>query len=190
MIYTKFKVQDKWEYREFNSNEELNKFIKENEGKFSEYEIKPDDKKRNFFQNWWYNISHTKSNLKKVRGSPYASLQLAYKARLIIVGLLIPYLAWMTFKLVKNYHATGYMNIVGRVISIVIMAYIMYKVWKTIPQAKKQMEYYRKYPHTINYCPTDTKETVDEIFAKIKQNKENRDKEVKKQNDVQKKEDK
>jgi len=182
MIQAKFKIQDKWEYRDFKDKSELDTFLKENEGRFSDYKIKEDETK-NMFSKWWKSITHTKSNWKKVKSSPYASLLLAYKARKIIIGLLIPYMLWMTYKMVVNYQAVGFMNTVGRIITVVIMGFIIYKIWSTIPQAKKQIDYYKKYPHTINYCPTNTKETIDDIFAKIKENKE---KEVKQ--DVWKKE--
>lgn len=182
MIQAKFKIQDKWEYRDFKDKSELDTFLKENEGRFSDYKIKEDETK-NIFSKWWKGITHTKSNWKKVKSSPYASLLLAYKARKIIIGLLIPYMLWMTYKMVVNYQAVGFMNTVGRIITVVIMGFIIYKIWSTIPQAKKQIDYYKKYPHTINYCPTNTKETIDDIFSKIKQNKE---KEVKQ--DVWKKE--
>jgi hypothetical protein len=170
MIKAKFKIKDEWEYKEFKTQEELDKFIADNKSSFSEYSVKPQGK--NFLVDWWKNITHTKKNWKKVRSSPYASLILAYKARKIIIGLLIPYLIYMTYKLVINYHASGMMLTVGRVVSIGIMGWVCYRIYRTIPAAKKQIEYYKKFPHTINYCPTNTKETVDNILDKIKQNKE------------------
>lgn len=171
-INVKFKIQDKWEYRDFNSQQELDKFLIDNKGSFSEYQIKPQESK-NFFKKWWNNITHTRKNWKKVRASPFASLTLAYKARIIIIGLLIPYLLWMTYKMVRDYHAVGMMGTIGRLFMIGIMAYICWKIYSTIPQAKKQMEYYKKFPHTINYCPVNTKETVDDILKKIKENRDN-----------------
>jgi hypothetical protein len=177
MIQAKFKVGENWEYREFNSKQELDNFILEYKGSYSEYQLKP-EKSKNFFKNWWNNITHTKSNWKKVKASPFASLQLAYKARMIIVGILIPYLIYMTYKMVRDYHAVGIMGTFGRLVSIGVMGFIMFKIYQTIPAAKKQMEYYKKFPHTINYCPTNTKETVDDILKKIKENKE-KEKEVK-----------
>jgi hypothetical protein len=174
MISAKFKVGSNWEYRDFNSQPELDNFLLEYKGYYSEYQIKPIDK-GNWLTKWWKNISHTKSNWKKVKSSPFASLQLAYKARIIIVSILIPYLLWMTYKMVRDYHATGIMGTFGRLVSIGVMAFISWKVYQTIPMAKKQIEYYKKFPHVINYCPTDTKETVDEILSKIKENKKEQD---------------
>ena len=72
--------------------------------------------------------------------------------------------------MVINYNANGFMLTLGRGIMIFIFAYLIYKIWKTIPQAKKEIEYYKKYPHLINYCPTNTKEDINDILNKIKEN--------------------
>ena len=61
MIQAKFKIQDKWEYRDFKDKSELDTFLKENEGRFSDYKIKEDETK-NMFSKWWKSITHTKSN--------------------------------------------------------------------------------------------------------------------------------
>jgi hypothetical protein len=74
--------------------------------------------------------------------------------------------------MVRDYSAIGFMGTVGKLFMIGIMIYICYKIYQTIPNAKRQIEYYKKYPHTINYCPANTKETVDEILSKIKENKD------------------
>ena len=165
----KFKGEDKYNYRDFNSEKELTDFLEKDSREVEDYQFR-EKKVSNWFLTWWNNMRNTKKNWKKVQGSPFASLNLALKFRKLIVGLLIPYLAWMTFKMVKNYNATGFMGTVGKVISIAIMSYICWKIYSTIPQAKKQIEYYKKYPHTINYVPTNTKETVDDILNKIKDN--------------------
>ena len=178
MIQAKFKIKDKWEYRDFNSKEELDKFIQDNKAAFSEYKIREETKK-NWFLNWWSNIRNTKKNWKKVKASPFASLSLSYKFRKIIVGLLIPYLLWMTYKMIRDSHVIGAMGIVSRVVTIGVMAWIMYKIYSTIPAAKKQIEYYKKYPHLVDYCPANVKETVDGIINKIKENQE-KEKEVNK----------
>jgi hypothetical protein len=62
------------------------------------------------------------------------------------------------------------MGIFQQVVSGGIIVYIAWKLYSTIPAAKRQLEYYKKNPHTINYCPTNVKEDVDDILRKIKQN--------------------
>ncbi|MCK9430212.1 MAG: hypothetical protein M0R17_09435 [Candidatus Omnitrophica bacterium] len=172
MIEVKFKKEDKWEYKTFENQKQLDDFLKVNEGIYSEYKIKPKKTIKSLFLNWWRNIRNTKKNWNKVRASPFASLTLAYKARKIIIGLLIPYLIYMTFKMVKNYAAVGLMGTIGKAFMIGIMAFICWKIYQTIPMAKKKIDYYKKYPHTINYCPANTKETVDDILKKIEENQD------------------
>lgn len=170
MIEAKFKVGNEWEYREFSSEEQFSKFLADNEGAFSEYQIKPEEK-LNWFIKWWRNLTNTKKNWKKVKASPYATLGLALKFRKLIIGLLIPWLLWKTYKMVVNYKIDGIMGLIGRLAMILIMVYVCWQIYRSIPRAKKEIEYYKKYPHTINYCPTNTKETVNDILEKIKQNK-------------------
>jgi len=117
-------------------------------------------------------IKNTRKNWKKVQASPYARLELALKAKKLIIGLLIPYLIYMTYKMVVGMSGSGFMGVFTKLVSIGIMSYVCWRIYKTIPQAKKQIEYYKKYPHTINYCPTNTKETIDDIFKNIEKNKE------------------
>ena len=129
------------------------------------------EKEKVGFQKWWYNLTHVRKNYKKVRASPYASLLFALKIRKVIIGILIPYLIYMCVKMVIGYSARGFMQTFGRVIMLAIFAYLIYRIWSTIPAAKKQLEYYKKYPHTINYCPSNVKEDIDDIINKIKNNK-------------------
>jgi hypothetical protein len=128
--------------------------------------------KNNWLVAWFTNLRNTKKNIKKVSASPYARLTLALKARKIIIGILTPWLIYMTYSMVVGIHASGVAGTFQRVIMIGMMAYIIWKIYSTIPQAKKQLEYYKKYPHTINYVPTNVKEDVDSILAKIKTNAE------------------
>ncbi len=130
-------------------------------------------KDNNWLLKWWHNTKNTKKNWKKVKSSPFASLTLALKARQIIIGCLIPYLLYMTWNMVTKIRINGVMGFIQKVITIGIMSFVCYKIYRTIPQAKRQIEYYKKNPHTINYCPVDIKETVDEILTKVKDNKEN-----------------
>jgi len=135
-------------------------------------------------KNWWKNLKNTKQNYKKVRASPYASLKIALKVRQIVVWIIIPILVYMTYSLVKHAPKNGMMTTITNLFTICIMGYVCWMIYKTIPAAKAQIDYYKKYPHLINYAPTNTKETIDEILAKIQQNKE---KEVEKQDVRQKK---
>lgn len=128
-------------------------------------------KPRNWLVEWFKNLSNTKKNWGKVKSSPYASLTFALKVRQVIIGLLIPYLLWFTYTMIRDYHANGMMLTIGRLFMGGIMAYVCWKIYSTIPAAKKQIEYYKKYPHLINYCPTDTRQTVDDIMKKIEENK-------------------
>lgn len=124
----------------------------------------------NWLVKWFSNLKNTKKNFQKVRSSPFASLTLALKARKLILAGLIPWLIYMTWNMVSKVHANGISGTIQRVLMIGMMGYIIWKIYSTIPQAKKQIEYYKKFPHTINYCPTNTKETIDEILAKVKKN--------------------
>lgn len=136
----------------------------------------------NWLVKWWTNLKNTKKNYQKVRASPFASLTLALKARKLIIAGLIPWLIYMTYSMVTKIHSNGFSGTFQRIIMIGMMGFIIWKIYSTIPQAKKQIEYYKKFPHTINYCPTNTKETIDEILAKIKKNQEDlklKEKEVK-----------
>jgi len=134
--------------------------------------------KNKSIKNWWYNLTHVRSNYKKVQSSPYASLLFALKVRKFIVALLIPYIIYMCVKMVIDYSGKGFMQTFGRAVIIGVFIFLVYKIYATIPQAKKQLEYYRKYPHTINYCPSNSKEDIDDIIKKIKENRERAEKEV------------
>ena len=119
---------------------------------------------------WYGNIKNTKKNFKKVKGSPYASLVFALKVRKMILIPLMLFIAWKGYDIITNYNADGLMNTVGKIIMFAVFAYLLYRIYATIPAAKKQIEYYKKYPHVINYCPTDVKEDVDDILKKVKTN--------------------
>ena len=140
------------------------------------------EKQHNPIQAWFYNLTHVRKNYKKVRASPYASLLFAIKVRKVVVGILIPYLIYRGIRLILDYEVGGYMTLVGRIIMFCIFAYIIYRIWKTIPDANKQLEYYKKYPHTINYCPNNVREDVDDIIKKIKENKEKKESEEQQKN--------
>lgn len=143
------------------------------------------EKQKNPIKEWWYNIKHTKQNYKKVKASPYASLVFSLKVRKMVLVPIMILIAWRGFNMVMNIKGSSFMDIFQRVFTIGILVYLLYRIYKTIPDAKKQIAYYRKYPHVINYCPTNVKEDVDDILEKIKQNQLN-SQEVKK--DVPKKE--
>lgn len=138
--------------------------------------LEKEEFKKNWLVQWLRNLKNTKKNYKKVKSSPYASLVFALKVRKVIIGLLIPYLIYMGINLAMKVRTDGIMGIVQKVVSIGIMAFICWKIYATIPAAKRQIEYYKKNPHTINYCPTNVKEDVDTILAKIKQNQLNEQK--------------
>ena len=131
------------------------------------------NKKDNPVKKWFSNVKNTRKNFKKVRASPYASLSFALKIRKMILIPLILFIAWKGYDIIVNYRASGFMNTFGKIIMFCVFAYLIYRIYRTIPQAKKQIEYYKKYPHVINYCPTNVKEDVDDILAKVKQNKLN-----------------
>jgi len=130
------------------------------------------EKRKNTIKEYFNNFKNVKSNFKKVKSSPYASLSLALKARKLIIGGLIIWIGWMGYGMVKNYQGQGVMLLVGRIIMISVLGYVCYSLYKTIPQAQKQLDYYKKYPHLINYAPTDTKQTINEIMNNIKLNQE------------------
>jgi len=173
MIEAKYRYsgEDKFNYRYFKSEEEMMKFLENDSKEIAEYDFR-EKQKTNPIKNWFYNIFHARKNWKKVKASPYASLTLALKARKLIIGILIPYLAYMTYQMISNYRVTGMMGLIQKLFTIGIMSFVCWKIYKTIPAAKKQIEYYKKYPHLINYCPTNVKQDVDDILNKIKENKE------------------
>ncbi|MDD4110169.1 MAG: hypothetical protein PHS54_01295 [Clostridia bacterium] len=120
--------------------------------------------------NWWNNLKNTKKNYQKVKSSPYASLVFALKVRKMILIPLILFIIWKGYDTIRSYNVDGVMGVVGKIIMLAVFIYLVWRIYRTIPAAKKQIEYYRKYPHVINYCPTNVKEDVDDILNKIKQN--------------------
>lgn len=121
-------------------------------------------------KDWWNNVKNTKQNYQKVKASPYASLVFRNKIAKMIIFPLIGFLIWKGYDTIINYNVDGFMNTVGKVIMFFVFAFIIWRVYKIIPQSKKQLEYYRKYPHVINYCPTNVKEDIDDILNKVKDN--------------------
>lgn len=188
MIQAKWKYsgEDKWNYQDFKSEQEMKNFLDKDPKEIQDYKFRPIEEdptiKNNWFLKWFRNVKNTKKNWKKVRASPYASLELGLKARKIILAILLPWLAYMGYKLVTGVRADGFTGLLQKLFSAGIMIYIIWKIYKTIPDMKRQIEYYKKFPDTINYCPTNTKETVDEILKNIKdnQNKQEDNKNVQK----------
>lgn len=125
----------------------------------------------NFLKKRVEDFKNVGRNYKKVRGSPFARLNIAYKARIIVVSLLIPYIAYLGYRMVVTMPNNGFTSTITRVVSIAILVFLCYKIYETIPISKKQIEYYKKYPHLINYAPENVKETVDSILNKFKEEK-------------------
>jgi hypothetical protein len=139
----------------------------------------PNVNNKNPVQNWWNNLKNTRKNYKKVKSSPYASLLFAIKVRKMILIPLILFIIWKGIQMVINYKVDGFMGLFGRLVMLGIFIYLVYKIYATIPAAKRQLEYYKKHPHTINYCPTNVKEDVDDILKKIKENKKKKENDTK-----------
>lgn len=171
MIESKYKYsgEDNWNFKDFNSEQEMMDFLEKDPKEIEEYKFR--SKKDNWLIKYFKNIRNTKKNWNKVRASPYASLELGLKARKIILGILIPWILYLGYKLVVGVKVTGIVGILQQLFSAGIIIYIAWKLYSTIPATKRQIEYYKKYPHTINYCPTNTKETIDDILKKIEDNK-------------------
>jgi hypothetical protein len=136
---------------------------------------KEEQLKNNPVSKFFGNIKDTKKNWTKVRASPYASLSLSLKFRKVVIAIILPIIAYTIFNMVRKAPQNGFMGIVTNVISVGVGLYICWMIYRTIPNAKKQIEYYKKYPHLINYCPTDTRETVDSILNKVQENKKKAD---------------
>jgi hypothetical protein len=168
----KYKDEDKFNYKEFESEEVALKAFEKDTKTVVQYEFRPKQYKSNPLKNYWNNLKNTKKNWGKVRASPYASLSFALKARKIIIGLLIPYIAYMIFNMVTNLNGSGPMFIFQRVFMIGMGVYMCWKIYQTIPQAQKQIDYYKKFPHLINYVPTDKKVSADDIINMIESNKQ------------------
>ncbi len=166
----RYKGEEDYNYKDFKSEEEMMKFLEDDPKEVDEYEFR-EKKINNPLKNWFNNLKNTKKNWAKVKGSPYASLAFQLKARKLIVALLIPFIAWRIFDMVINFRGSGAMGIITQLFMVSVGVAVCWKVYATIPQQKKMIEYYKKYPHTINYVPTNTKETVDDILEKIKSNK-------------------
>jgi hypothetical protein len=149
---------------------DINSIQQANRPKLKE-EFKKVEEENNPVKRWINNLKNTKKNFEIVRASPYASLKISLKIRKWVIGIISIILLWMGYGIVKNYQAAGFMGIFGRVIQGGIIIYIIYMIYRTIPAAEKQLAYYQKYPHLINYCPTNVKQDVDEIISKIKENK-------------------
>jgi hypothetical protein len=173
MLECKFRYEgeESWNYREFKDEDEMLKTLDSDPRQIAEYKSRPKQLK-NPILNWFHNVKNTKKNLKIVQGSPYARLSLALKARKLIIGLIIPIILYRFYDMIVNFRGEGPMGIVTRLFMIGVAGVICWKLYSTIPQAKKQLEYFKKYPHTINYVPTNTKNTVNDILETIKKNKE------------------
>jgi len=148
-------------------------------------------KKKNWIVDLYRNWRNVGKNYKKVKGSPYALMGLSLKFRKIIIYLLIPYLLYMSYSMAIKIRQVGFMGTFQKVFMIGVMGYICWKIYKTIPYAQRQLEYYKKNPHVINYVSTNVKEEIDGILAKVSQNAadeklKEKQKEVK--NNVRKKE--
>lgn len=174
MIDAKWRYKDEttWNYGIFENEEKMLESLNNDPKEVEAYESRPKPEVKNPIKNWWNNMRNIKKNWGKVKGSPFASLNFAMKVRKILVGILIPYIAWSIYNMVINFRGSGIMGTVNRLFMIGIGIYICWKIYQTIPQAKKQIEYYKKYPHTINYVPTNSKQTIDEIFENIEKNKQ------------------
>lgn len=132
--------------------------------------------KVNYFKRQFENIKNTRKNIKIIQASPYARMALSMKVRKWVIAILIPWIIYLGYRAFSNMPANGIAGTFGRMLSLGIIIYICYRIYSTIPQQKKMIEYYKKYPHTINYCPEDTKETVDSILAKFNKNEKEVDK--------------
>jgi len=130
------------------------------------------EKKKTGLEDWWYNVTHIKKNITKVKASPYATLAFTLKIRKMILIPLILFIIYRGYDMIVNFSGSGVMGLIQKIFMIGIFGYLVYRIYATIPASKKQLEYYRKYPHTINYCPTNVKEDVNDILSKIQKNKE------------------
>ena len=109
-------------------------------------------------------IKNVRKNLKTVRSSPFATMLFNLKLRQGFIIFICAMIAWTIFKTVRNYSVTGTTGIIGKVAMVAIGIYIIWKIYSTIPAERKKIEYYKKNPHLINYCPIDTKEEIKDIL--------------------------
>lgn len=142
------------------------------------------NKKKTGIEEWWYNITHIKKNITKVKASPYATLAFSLKVRKMILIPLIAFIIFRGYDMIVNFRGSGIMGLFQKAVMLGIFIYLIYRIYATIPAAKKQLEYYRKYPHTINYCPTNVKEDVNEILEKIEKNKKNLEEKQKREAEI------
>ena len=132
-------------------------------------------RKNNWVLNIFRNLKNTKKNFKKVKGSPYASMSFVLKAKKLIIAFLIPYLIYMFYRMITKVRVEGFMGTVQKLFMFGVMCAICWKIYKTIPDAQKQIDYYKKNPHVINYVSTNVKEDVNDILAKVKANSEKKE---------------
>jgi len=119
----------------------------------------------------WKDVKNIRRNWKTVKNSPVASLHFALQVRKMFVTFIIIYIAWLGFKMVANYSSSGYVGLFGRIVLIGVLVWVCYSIYMTIPQAKRQLEYYKRNPQHNTTYKSNVREDIDDILNKF-ENKE------------------
>lgn len=119
----------------------------------------------------WKDVKNVRKNWKTVRGSPVASLHFALQVRKLFVAFIIIYIIYMGYDMVVNYNQSGTMGMLGRVVLTLVLIWVCYKIYMTIPQAKKQLEYYRRNPQHNTVNKLNVKQEIDDILDSFEKKK-------------------
>jgi len=119
----------------------------------------------------WKDIKNVKKNWKTVKGSPVASLTFALQIRKMFVAFIILYICYMGFNMIKDYNATGITGTIGKVVLVGVLGWVCYSIYMTIPQAKRQLEYYKRNPEHNEARQLNVKQEIDDILEHF-ENKE------------------
>lgn len=121
-------------------------------------------------------IKSAKKNWNVVKSSPYAKMEFMLTVKKFVVGFIIFVIAYQGFNIVTNYHARGFMGWLGPIIISLVLLKVCHGIYQTLDQDRKKIDYYKKNPHLINYCPTDVKADVNDILNSFKDKSEKEDK--------------
>jgi len=120
--------------------------------------------------NFFKNLKNVKKNYETVKSNPLASLKFRYYMAQIFVGVLIAYLAYRMISMIISYNvSTGYMNIIGKVIMMIVLIMIISKAWGVLTPMKKAIKQYELLPADKRnvFIKSDVKAEIDDILNKF-----------------------
>jgi len=120
--------------------------------------------------NFFKNLKNVRKNYETVKSNPLASLKFRYYMAQIFVGVLIAYLAYRMISMIISYNvSTGYMNIIGKVIMMIVLIMIISKAWGVLTPMKKAIKQYELLPADKRnvFIKSDVKAEIDDILNKF-----------------------